>query len=272
MHFLGLALHQMGRSADASEFIERSVALRPDDARAWHHLGIAYKSLGNHAKAIQCYRRAIALKPDFFEALTDLGARLQEAGELSEAIECYRRALSIRPDFINAINNLGVTLRDAGEPLEAVEQFSAALRLRPGDPIILINLAGALRDAGELDRAIVTTRQVLRIRPDWEEARFNLGLSFLARGDYAAGWADCERRWEARANRTEYVNLLKWDGSALNGRTILLHAEDGFGDAIQFIRYAHMVAGARRAGSASLPDAVASAVRNDQFYRRDIGQ
>src|SRR5213593_3157864 len=181
-----------------------------------HNMGEAYRTAGKLEDAIACYRQALALKPDYAEAHTNLGIALWDQGKVAEAIACYRQALALKPNYVEAHYNLG----------------------------------NALLDQGKLAGAIACFRQALALKPNYVDAHLSLGLAFLSAGDLSSGFTECEWRWRVKQFQRECAGLILpepfWDGSDLNGRTILLYAEQGFGTTIQFIRYAPVVA--RRGG------------------------
>ena len=154
-------------------------------------------------------RRALALKPDYAEAHNNLGGALSAQGNLDEAVACYRRALALKPDYAEAHNNLG----------------------------------GALSDLAKFDEALACYRRALRLKPDYAEAHWNQALLTLLTGDFERGWAEYEWRWKTKQLHFERRTFSqpRWDGQPLAGRTILLHAEQGLGDTIQFVRYVSLV-------------------------------
>jgi Flp pilus assembly protein TadD len=212
IHHLGILAFQAGDFHDAVSIIRDSLAVNPRNAAAWSNLGLALERSGRAEQALVAYDRALALKPAYPEAHYNRGNALRELDRLEEALASYDAALAHRRDYLEAQVNRGRTLRDLGRLAEAVAAYDAALRLRPGFP----------------------------------PAELNQAFARLALGDFARGLPQFEARWHdgqlAGATRTFPVPL--WDGrEPLDGTTILVHAEQGLGDTLQFCRYVPVLAG-----------------------------
>jgi hypothetical protein len=184
---------------------------------------------------VECYRHALALRPEFPEVLSNLGVALKAQGKLGEALRCYRQALALRPVFPEALANLGVALKAQGELDKAVACYRQTLNLRPRYPEALLNLGIALKAQNKLREAAKCFQQAIALRPAYPEAHFELGLLLLFSGDWANGWREYEWRPKASATKPD------WQGEQLAG-SVLLHAEQGHGDTIQFLRYVPLVA------------------------------
>jgi tetratricopeptide (TPR) repeat protein len=244
LHLFGLIAHQKGRSDLAIDMIGRAIAINPADASYHCNLGIAFKELGRVDEAVACYRVAIRLRPDYPEAHNSLGNTLGDQGHRDEAIACYRRALDLRPNYAEAHYNLGITLKEQGRLDEAVASYRDAINLRPGYHDAHYNLGNALRDRRRLEEAVAAYRKAIDLRPDFPDAHHNLALALLALGRLAEGWAEYEWRWgtaDLLGARRSFAQP-QWRGEATEGRTLLIHAEQGFGDTLQFCRYAVLAA------------------------------
>jgi tetratricopeptide (TPR) repeat protein len=172
------------------------------------------------------------------------GLRLAGRGRPAAAADCYRAAVRLRPDFAEAHNNLGVVLRQLQRAGEAEASYRAALRAKPDSAVIHYNLGIALKDQRRLPEAIDSFRSAIALRPDFAEAHCNLGHALLVQGELAAGWREHEWRYltpDLRDVRRVFAQP-QWTGDAMAGATLLIHAEQGFGDTLQFCRYAPLAA------------------------------
>jgi len=163
-------------------------------------------------------------------------------GELDAAVAAYRSALALKPNYAEAHNNLGVTLTELGRPDEAILACRQALQMKVPYAAAHNNLGNALAERCLLDEAEAEYRQALDVDPSFAEAKFGQALVRLLRGDFENGWPAYECRWEAWGLARRDFAQPAWNGSPLDGRRVLVHTEQGYGDAIQFLRYAPLTA------------------------------
>jgi len=240
-HNLGNVLQEQGHLAEAAQCYRRALQLNPQLGDAYNSLGIVCKDQGQLAEAAECFRQVLPRNPDDAGAHNNLGNVLKNQGQLLEAVQCFRQALSINPHYAKAHNNLGIVLSSQGQLTEAVACFQRALQIDPGDVNARYNLGIAYKDLGQLDEAADYYEQTLRLVPQHANARWNRSHLLLLRGDYQRGWPEYESRWTQPDHVQRHLDRPRWDGSPLQGKTILLYYEQGFGDTLQFIRYAPLV-------------------------------
>ncbi len=236
--------HRHGRYAEAAESYRRVIAARPDYAEAHYNLGAVSMKLGRADEAAAGFRRAAAIRPDLVPAHFDLGIACAATGSLGEAADSYRRAIALAPDHHAAHNNLGNALKALGQPEEAAACYRRAIAVRKDVPALHCNLANTLRALGQTEEAATCYRRAIALQPDYGEARFGLAMTLLGRGDLAAGFEAYEWRWQTPQAIAAQRDLDRpqWRGEPASGKTLLIHVEGGFGDTLQFCRYAPLAA------------------------------
>ena len=233
---------ELGRLEAAGEIYDSLVARWPEFAAAHHFRANLLARLGHLSAAVSGYDRALAIKPDDASAHHERGNALRLLGHLDAALACYDRAMACAPALPEALNSRGNLLRMLGRYDDAVLDFHAALACRPNYAEALNNLGTVLGDIGRVDEAIGCFDRAITLRPDYAEAHWNKGITLLQEGDFTKGWQLHEWRLQKPGASMRRFHQPVWDGRrSVAGRQIFLHWEQGFGDTLQFCRYAPLV-------------------------------
>lgn len=241
---LGAALRDRGRHDDAIACLRHAAALAPQAFGAHFNLGNAYFAKGDAAAAAASFQAALAIEPSHAGAYNNLGQALQRLGRGNEAIAAYRKALSIAPDDPAVSFNLILALKNGDQLDEAAECCRRLLIANPRSAEAHNNLGAVAMAQGRFDEALASYRRATAIKENYPEAQTNEAILLLLRGDFERGWPKYEWRLKRGGGDARHYAQPQWRGEPIAGKTILLHSEQGFGDTIQFMRYAAMVAAA----------------------------
>jgi tetratricopeptide (TPR) repeat protein len=236
-HMLGVIASQCGQPEAAVACIDRAIALTPTAALYHVNRASALLALGRLDAAENGCQAALRLKRSCAEAYQVLGHVLSDLGRPEDAMAAYREALRHKPDLPDLYSNLGLALRQADRLEEAVEAVRLGIKRAPDDAQALGNLAGMLKELARPADAEASYRQALRLQPGDATLHVNLGVALLLAGRLAEGWEEYEWRFRAGAARLPPCDRPQWHGEPLAGRTLLIRAEQGLGDTIQFCRH-----------------------------------
>jgi tetratricopeptide (TPR) repeat protein/glycosyltransferase involved in cell wall biosynthesis len=276
-HNLGLALSQSARATDAIVELQRAVDAEPQRAPWWGDLGNALLSEQRYAEALAAFDRALQRAPHDVPTTANRAIALRGLRRHDEAAAACEAALAINPRYLDALSNLGVIYKEQRRFDDARRAFQRALTVAPGFPTAMVNLAvlemeldqheaaeevanAIIRDhpefaeawnvlgncaleRGDFDRAEALHLQTLALEPENRNAQWNLAVIWLLRGDFARGLPQYEARLRLVSvlfDRKQFKEPA-WDGSPLDGRTLLVHAEQGIGDTVQYARYAKLL-------------------------------
>jgi len=243
----GGVLGALGRWSEALADYDRALGLSPDPSAAyWNNRGLALGELNRWAEAAHSFRSALGLDPAYADAEANLSVAQRRLGQLDAALGSADRALALQPNHAEALTTRGLALAALGRFEAALESHERALALRPRYLQALNNAGAALDALDRADEALARFDAALALEPGFAEAEFNSGLAQLRAGRFIDGWRRHEARWRRRGEPgPTYPDATLWlggaDDQALQGLTILLHAEQGLGDTLQFCRYAPAV-------------------------------
>jgi tetratricopeptide (TPR) repeat protein len=240
---LGAALTGAQQSQEAVEVLGALATERPDQMAPLSHLANAYRDLGDLAAVAEIHRRAAKIDPHPAQSLTSLGGVLKELGQFQGAVEACIRAIRHDPDHAAAYINLGAAKMEQGRLAESIAALEQAIALQPQNGMAHCNRAVGLYRQGRLGEAIAAFEEGLAWS-DTPNARWNYSHALLKAGRFAEGWRALDQRLHVPGpvrSTYDYPQPL-WTGDRFEGQTLLLHGEQGLGDAIQCLRYAPLAA------------------------------
>ncbi len=244
---LGVLAFRAGQLDAAESYVRRAIGVFPRNPAFHNNLNLIYRQRGRHDEAVACCRRALELDPNSPELHNNLGIALKEQGAFEQAVASFERAIAQNPSYADAHYNLANTLVNLHRLDLAEREYRRAIQLAPFDYEAPNNLGTLLQLQGRLDEAMACYDAALGARGESAEAHRNRALLRLLLGNFAEGWPEYEWRWRMPGVKLPDTRQPRWEGQPLAGKTVLLTAEQGIGDTIQFIRYAALVkaAGAR---------------------------
>jgi tetratricopeptide (TPR) repeat protein len=238
---LGRVALMRGDATTAETRLTASLAERGEHSDTLNWLGLAQLQTEKFAAAEASLRAALRLRPDLNQARNNLGLALRHQGRLGEAQTCFEEALGHDPAYQNARINLANTLRILGQHERALRELGTVLAANPDALDALNNRGAVLQDLGQAELALASLTRAIAVSPSSPQVRWNLALTQLQLGDFHNGWKNFESRWEGCENLRGGYGMpvdRAWRGEELRGKRLLLWAEQGFGDTLQFIRFA----------------------------------
>lgn len=244
---MGVIAHQRKQLEQAETYFSQALGVRPDEPDVVHNHAVVLRELGRCEEALAQSDRLMELKPDFLngKGLINRGDVLRELNRPEEALACYDRALTINERSVYALLHRGTSLRSLYRHEEALACYDRAMALTSElRPVLLVNRGYTLVELERLEDALSACEEALSIAPDYSYAHFTMALVCLLLGDYSNGFKQLEwRPSKLRIDESGRFKCAQWVGEKpVAGKTILLHADQGLGDTIQFCRYADAVA------------------------------
>lgn len=237
----GNLLRDLKRPADALTSFDKAIALDQKYAAAWCNRANALRDLKRPVDALHSCDTALALHPDYAEAHVNRGNAFKDMRRYDKALACYDAALALNPTLFEALNNRANTLRRLMRLEEALTVIDAAIAAHPNFSKVYSNRGNVLIDLGRLDEAGQSLRHAIELDPSVPAFHWNLALLELVKGNFAEGWKLYEWRWKRDGAKKRDFGKPVWLGEEpLAGKRLLIHAEQGYGDTIQFARYVPM--------------------------------
>jgi tetratricopeptide (TPR) repeat protein len=241
-HDRGVVLQSLKRYEDALSSYDKALAIRRDSPEAWHDRGIVLQSLKRYEEALSSYDKGLGIKRDSAEGWNNRGSILHDLRRYEEAVASYDEALKLAPRSADAWGNRGLALHELRRYEEALANFDSAIATNPSIPRIFLNRGATLLELGRYRDALAGAESALALDPQFADAHLSASLCRLLLGDFERGWAEYE--WRGRLAEYRFLDLAqpRWQGKEdLTGKKIVLYGEQGFGDTLQFARYAQAV-------------------------------
>lgn len=243
-HNQGATQILLHRYDDALASYDKLLLLKPDYVETYNNRAFVLKALGRFEDVLANYDKALSLNPGSAAAHHNRATALETLQRFDEALAGYDSAIALKPDFAESQGNRGNVLRALQRYDEALSAYAEAIALNPSIAEIYSNQANLFIDLGRYREALACFDRAIALKPDFAEANYNKGLLELLLGNYREGWQLHEWRWKTAKQKDFARNFQQplWLNDApLGGRTLLLHAEQGLGDTLQFVRYVPMV-------------------------------
>jgi tetratricopeptide (TPR) repeat protein len=240
-----ICLSRLARWEEAAESYRDALKIVPQSHDNHHGLGTALFNLRRFDEAHAHFRRAIEIKPDFIPALNNLGNTIVDLKRSEEAVAIFDQALLQSPDLAELHCNKANALKALGRLDDALACYDRAIGLKPNYPEAHNNRGTCLEDMMRMAEALFSYKNALALKPDYAEAHWNYALNRLRLGDLKTGWVESEWRWKCPAlqlQQRDFVQPLWLGAEAIEDKVLLLHSDQGLGDAIQFLRYVPLVA------------------------------
>ncbi len=243
LHLLGVIAAQTKNFTQALGLIDKALAINATNVSAWNNRGNTLRDMKHYQDAIESYEKALALKPDYADAYYNRGNVLRDLGQYAAAVESHDRAIALKNDYAEAHNSRGNALMGLLQPQAALQSFETAISHKSNYAVAYSNRGAAQGELKQHAAAIQSYNKAIALDPNYAAARLDRSLDLLKTGNFQLGWIEYEWRWvDKGVNISRRFPHPLWTGAEqLQGKTILLHSEQGLGDTLQFCRYVKLV-------------------------------
>ena len=238
---IGVLRLRQGKIFEAMSTLQQVLQIDTRHAEAYNNVGVLLAQHNRFAQAIECFRRALGSKPSFEDARRNLNQAISD--QERQGNDCVPMSVPFQVPLAAAelYYSQGIALLGNGQLMDAEKALRQALQINPDHAMSHYGLGLAAAEQGELEDALTSVERALKYAPQSADLRYDRARLLLQLGDFERGWTEFESRWQALGAEQRTFPQPLWNGDLLDGRTILLHGEQGIGDVFQFIRYASLV-------------------------------
>jgi len=237
---LAKSLSEQGKDGDSLQWHRQALSIDSRNDKAWLNYGKSLFNVGDVDSAITAFDQALAINPASVEAYTNKANCFRKKKLLEEAVALYNHAIELHPKFAEVFSNRGIVLGDLNRHLDALDSHEKAIQLQPEFAESWLERGNTLRSLMRHEEALESYDKAILLKPNYAEAIWNKALTLLRLGEFDLGWRLFEWRWKLKnfpSPQRSFLGRLWLGEESLRGRAILLHAEQGYGDTIQFCRY-----------------------------------
>ncbi len=237
-HSLGALYELQGNFPAAEECLREALQREPENPELHYNLGNVLHAQEKYGDAVNSYRRALRLRPAYADAYNNCGNSLALLERYDESLACYRQALQIDPRLAAAHNNMGNTFTRMRRASEAIAAYEQALQIEPHYAEAMTNLGNTKqRLLGNLEEGVACHRRAIEYNPAYADAHYNLAHCLLLKGEFREGWREYDWRWKRIGGMRRPLPPTPRDDAGLDGRRVFIHAEQGIGDELFFLRF-----------------------------------
>jgi len=238
----GVSAYQNNDLTTALQLVLEAIKISSNMPEYYNTFGVILSQAGSEESAVKAYKKAIELNNNYEMAYNNLGNCLQKQNKYAESIEHYAKAIELNPGYAQAYNNIAAAFYKLGNFDDAIENCHKAIEIKHDYAEAYNTLAAAFQSQQKFDEAIECYDKTIEHAPEYAEAYYSRGMLYLCRGDFAKGWPDYQWRLKtAKTKLTLQNDRTWWQGENFQGKTLLVQAEQGFGDSMQFVRYLPLV-------------------------------